>query len=269
MRQFYLKTEPDRPPVPGEKVVLDPEESHHLATVLRGGRQELLNLVDGCGLRLTGRSCGKKGKLELVEVLSVDRDEREARPPRLVLACAVVKGKRFEWALEKAVEVGVHRVIPLATERGTIEPGSGKRDRWNTIMKSALKQSGRSWLPDLEETRSPGSVAAEPESGLVLFGAVPGEIPGAESPPRSWSCLLDEIPPGQPDSTAVPNALTLMIGPEGGWSPAERETLLLAGAIPVELGPHVLRTETAAVAGLFGLQTIRSRWLELAAGSGS
>lgn len=264
MRQFYLKTDPEQPPVPGDRLLLDRDESHHLATVLRGGRQEVLNLVDGRGLRLTGVSCGRKGKLEQVELQSVERDMDELRAPLLTLACAVVKGKRFEWALEKAVELGVHRVIPMDTERGTVAPGSGKRDRYNTIMISALKQSGRAWLPELEETASLREVMAAAQEDRVLFGAVPGdfsdEFPGdssdGENPVRPWTFFLEEPPP------SLLCGLTLLVGPEGGWSPSERDALVGAGAEPVDLNPHVLRTETAAVAGLFALQTIRRRWLD-------
>ena len=122
-------------------------------------------------------------------------------------------------------------------------------------MKSAMKQSGRSWLPDLEELAPPGSVVIAPSSGLVLFGAVPGEIASGEQSIRHWTCLLDELPADPPQS------LTLMIGPEGGWTASERERLLSGGAVPLDLGPHVLRTETAAAAGLFALQSIRSRVL--------
>ena len=262
MRQFYLKTDPGQPPAVGARVALDEDQSHHLATVLRGGSREVLNLVDGRGLRLTGRPCGRQGKRELVELLSVRKDQDEVRAPLLVLACAVVKGKRFEWALEKAVELGVNRVIPLATERGTIAPGSGKLDRWKTIMISALKQSGRAWLPDLDETASLRAVVSAPEAGRILFGSVPGELSAEKDPVRPWTFLLEETPP------CPPCALTLLVGPEGGWSPAEREVLLAAGAAPVGLGSHVLRTETAAVAGLFALHTIRQRWLGFSFDSG-
>ena len=255
MRQFYLKTDPDRPPVSGDRVTLDAEESHHLATVLRGGRQEVLHLVDGRGLRLTGHPCGREGKRELVDLLSVRKDEDETQPPLLILACAVVKAKRFEWALEKAVELGVHRVIPLTSERAVIAPGSGKRERWNTIMISALKQSGRSWLPVLEETTSLRTLVTDPGPGQVLFGAVPGEFPTEGNPVRPWTSLLENPPPLPPCS------LTLMIGPEGGWASSERDALIAAGAEPVALNSHVLRTETAAVAGVFALQTMRRSWL--------
>jgi len=147
VRQFYLETDPDHLPRPGDTVTLDQAESHHLFTVLRGGRDPQLDLVDGRGHRLTGMPLGKEGKRAQVKILTCDTDAAEFLEPRLVLACAVVKGRRFEWALEKAVELGAHEILPLVTDLGVIDPRSGKQDRWRSLMIAALKQSRRSWLP--------------------------------------------------------------------------------------------------------------------------
>lgn len=263
MRHFFLEIDPARTPVVGDRLVLDREESHHLSTVLRGGRQEILNLVDGRGLRLEARPCGAQEKQEQIEVVSITRDDAELARPQLVLACAVVKGKHFEWAIEKAVELGAHRIVPLSCERGAVDARAGKRDRWATIMKSAMKQSGRSWLPELAEIASPGSIVADQSGGPVLFGAVPGELAGVGIRVESWTFLLDDLP------AEPPGSLTLMIGPEGGWTPAERSRLMAGNARPVDLGAHVLRTETAAAVGMFALQTIRRRLLDHRGSSGS
>lgn len=254
MRQFYLQPDPAGPPQAGDVVTLDREESHHLKTVLRGGRSDRIGLVDGRGLRFDGRLLAPTGAAARVEILAVLRDETELREPHLVLGCAVVKGKRFEWALEKAVELGAHRIVPLVTERGVIEPGAGRQERWLSILRSGLKQSGRSWLPELSEPVSPQAAVADAAAGTVLFGAVPDEIDGADERSLSWLRLLEGKPPLPPPILAV------LIGPEGGWTGRERDCLLQAGAIPVHLGEHVLRTETAAAAGLFALQAIRESW---------
>ena len=249
MRQFFLEIDEGASADPGQTVALDQDESHHLFTVLRGGRDLVLNLTDGRGRRYTAKSVGKKGKIAQVEILMVSEDQSELEQPQLGLACAVVKGKRFEWALEKAVELGAHRITPLITDHGVIEPGSGRRQRWLTIMKSALKQSGRCWLPLLNEP-IPLDEALLRNGGLALFGAVPGEVPET----RPWIDLLDSPP--QP----MAENLTMFIGPEGGWSAPELALLVGRGAVAVELGPHVMRTETAAVAGLAALQTLRQGW---------
>ena len=250
MRQFFLETSSEAVPVPGQEVVLDAEESHHLFTVLRGGREQILNLTDGRGHRFTGRVLARDRRAARVEILGMAEDPDEARRPHLVLACAVVKGKRFEWALEKAVEVGAHTIIPLRTEFGVIEPGQGKQQRWLTVMKSAVKQCGRSWLPRLEEIQSPAELLKTDWADLALYGTAPWE----KDDPVPWHSLLAGAP--QP----LPGRLALLVGPEGGWSPAELRLLQEGPARAVLLGPHVLRAETAAAVGLGALQTLRESW---------
>ena len=96
-------------------MTLDADESHHLSTVLRGGRDHVLDLVDGRGHAVDRqRPRAAVANCALVEILTVHRRPlKKSGEPRLVLACAVVKGKRFEWVLEKAVELGAHQILPL------------------------------------------------------------------------------------------------------------------------------------------------------------
>jgi 16S rRNA (uracil1498-N3)-methyltransferase len=256
VRQFFLETDPDNLPQPGDTVTMDRDESHHLFTVLRGGRESLLDLVDGRGHRLTGLPRGKNGKLAAVEILTLEKDEEEGREPRLVIACAVVKGRRFEWALEKAVELGAHEFLPLETDQGVVDPRPGKWERWRSIMTAALKQSGRSWLPVLSESLSVADVLSRRPGTPVFFGAAPEDAGSLADPVSPWTEFV-------PDASDVPPAtLTMMIGPEGGWSSREISLMSGHGARPVGMGPHVLRTETAAAAGLVVLQALRGRWLK-------
>ncbi len=252
MRQFYLETDPDHLPRTGDMVLLDRDESHHLFTVLRGGRDPELELVDGRGHRMTCRATEREGKLARLEILTVETDGEEFREPRLMIACAVVKGRRFEWVLEKAVELGAHEIQPLETDHGVIDPRQGKQERWRSLMTAALKQSGRSWLPILNEPMSVREVFARNPSDPVFFGATPDDI---ASTAAIRTALLN-VATGSP-----PPTLTMLIGPEGGWSPAELSLLSGSRARPVSLGPHVLRTETAAATGLAFLQTLRGHWL--------
>ncbi len=254
MRQFYLETRDGQSPLPGQVVDLAPDESHHLSTVLRGGRDPVLTLTDGRGHRYTARPAGGGRRILQVEILTVDQDQEEVAPPLLVLACAVVKGKRFEWVLEKAVEMGVHRLLPVVAENGVIDPGTGRRQRWATILKAALKQSGRCWLPELDEPASLAEALSRAGAVSTMYGAVPGEVAGTVP----WTDLLADPPP-QPVLERT-SCLAMFIGPEGGWAPAELAVLSTSGAVPVSLGPHVLRTETAAVAGLAALQALRRAW---------
>jgi 16S rRNA (uracil1498-N3)-methyltransferase len=248
MRQFFLAV--DDLPAPGALVCLDAEESHHLLKVLRGGPDTVLNLVDGRGHRLTARPAGREGRLARVEILGVAADPGEAARPRLRLACGVVKGRRWEYALEKAVECGAHAVVPLLTTHGVVEPGGGRRERWLTILRTALKQSGRCLLPELAEPVGLGPFLEACDDGPLLYGAVPTERGGGDPSPTG---------PGAGDP--APPWLTVAVGPEGGWTPGERGALADAGACALDLGPHVLRTETAAVAALTVAQQWRRRWL--------
>ena len=244
MRQFFLAADGDAVPTVGQTVCLDRDESHHALTVLRRHDRDPVILVDGRGHRLGARLAGKRGKLAELEILSVTFDPSEQSAPRLCLACGVVKGRRWEWVLEKAVELGVHRITPLLTEHGVVEPREGRRERWLAILRAALKQSGRCWLPELDEPQGLAEFLAGREPGPLWFGAVPAERTGLAP---------------EPEAPADAAWLTVAVGPEGGWSPEERGALVDAGAQALDLGPHVLRTETAATAGLVRLQVVRGR----------
>ncbi len=253
MRHFFLETEPQIVPVSGDTVTLDKEESHHLGTVLRGGREPVVVLTDGRGHRFEAHVLDRNRHQATLEIQSVHLDEDEFSAPLLVLAMAVVKVKRFEWALEKAVELGVHRIVPLLTEHGMSDPGGTKLKRWRTIMRSAIKQCGRSFLPKLSEPVLLQDFLGQQPLGLTVFGAIPEEI-GMKDKPISLLGMAGEIP------AELPEHLTALIGPEGGWSEAEVEHFLKLGLQPITLGPHILRAETAAAACLAGLQGVRQAW---------
>ena len=148
---------------------------------------------------------------------------REARPsPVVTVAFAVVKGSRPEWAVQKLTEVGVDRIVPLAAARSVVRwsPGSGHLDRLRRVAREAAMQSRRVWLPVVDDVTPFPALAAEP--GAVV--AHPG---------------------GGPPSLDRP---LVLVGPEGGWDDAELAGVAAAGVARLSLGPHILRTETAAVA---------------------
>lgn len=243
MRQFFLAVEPAALPRAGDVVTLDRDESHHLQAVLRGAEGRAWCLVDGLGNRYEARPAGDDRKLATLEILSVARDPREDAGPALTLACAVVKGKHFDLVVEKAVELGAARLLPLVTARGVIEPGEGRRARWESLMRAALKQSGRSRLPELLEPLDLAAALAACRGQALYVGGAPDERP-----------LLGASTPSAPSPAA--EARALFIGPEGGWTPAEAAELAAAGARPLDLGPFTLRTETAAIVGLAALRAL-------------
>jgi 16S rRNA (uracil1498-N3)-methyltransferase len=240
------------------EIALDAGESRHLCDVLRARAGDPVELTDGRGALFRATFVARSSGRAHVRVDACAADPREQAPPLLRLTCAVVKGRRFEWALEKAVEIGAHAIVPLASERGVVDPGTRKQERWRGLVRAAMKQAHRTLLPELAPPASLAEVIDTARDGMLLWGAAAGDasaeavLPSAELPARLGPTAA---------AREAPAWLTFLVGPEGGWSEAERARLDRAGAVPVQLGPHVLRTETAAVAGLLALQALRRCWL--------
>jgi 16S rRNA (uracil1498-N3)-methyltransferase len=253
MRFYYLPpSADDAAPSVGDEAVLPTEESRHLVKVMRARVGDPLSLIDGRGRRLDAELVAVEAATSRVRIVSCTTDRREIARPRLYLACGVVKGRRFEWLLEKAAELGVHSIQPLQTTHGEIDPRPGKQDRWRTLLVSATKQSGRSWLPDLAPPRPLDDWLADRSGEGLYYGVARTRDQGwdgAGKDARSPGDLLADPRDPQGD-------LAWVVGPEGGWDQAELTALAAAGT-PVRLGPHRLRTETAACAGLVLLASLR------------
>lgn len=228
---------------------LPPDESHYLAQVLRLRAGDAIEVFDGCGRSAATQVVEAAKKSVCVRVLSEARSPRRA--PRVELLQAVPKGKRMDLVLEKATELGASAIRPLWTERTVVRAEDERAERkvghWREIILSAARQCGEAWLPELALPQPLGELLAKrnalPEM-LVL-----GDLDeGAES---LRACLRRAREAGV-------ESLGLLIGPEGDFSPSEKEAIRAAGAYSVNMGPTVLRTETAA---LFGLSAIRYEWL--------
>jgi 16S rRNA (uracil1498-N3)-methyltransferase len=149
----------------------------------------------------------------------------------LVLATAVPKADRFDWLVEKATELGVSRLIPLITERSVVEPGASKISRLERTITESSKQCGRARLMAIDPPTRWSSIAGAFAESLRILADPSG------SPPAR----LPAIARGQP--------VILAVGPEGGFTPAERESAVQAGWLPISLGVYTLRIESAALAG--------------------
>jgi 16S rRNA (uracil1498-N3)-methyltransferase len=200
-------------------------EAHHIQ-VRRVEPGELVELRDGEGLVGQGR-LRRSGKSWSVEVTAT---ERVAPPPPLTLCVGAGDRDRFAWVVEKCTELGVTTVVPLECERTAgvatrVRPQHLERLRRQAL--EAVKQSGAAWATRVEQP-------------AVLATLLEREADGTR-----W--LADAE--GRPAPAAIgDNPLTVVIGPEGGLSTAERDALLAAGYEPVRLAGHTLRFETAAVA---------------------
>lgn len=210
-----------------KQLSLDEDTSRHVVQVLRMKEGEQLNLTDGKGKLLTCeiKEAGKKSCY--VEVRATTNQLPATR--NISIAISLLKNtNRFEWFLEKATEIGVSEIIPLICER--TEKEKFRHDRMNAICISAMLQSQQCWLPVLHEP--------------VEFGKVVSQV----SPVQKFIAHCDDSSNKNSLSTFRPfSSSTILIGPEGDFTPKEIELALQNGYQPVSLGETRLRTETAGV----------------------
>lgn len=247
MHRFVLKTTAGR----GETVTLDENDSHHAARVLRIAEGETLEVLDGAGRCLRCRVVEVGKRSTRVEIEQVEVWEA---PPRVGLAPSLIKGKAMDFLVQKATELGVACLSPLATERAVVrvaaEEGPDRVSDWTRTAVEACKQCGNPWMPRIEPPRSLGAFLREKSPGLLLVASLRTDA----LPVRS---ALAGAGAGE-----LGGGVTLVLGPEGDFTPDEEAVLREAGARPISLGPLVLRAETAAIAGLAVIQ------YELALGRG-
>jgi 16S rRNA (uracil1498-N3)-methyltransferase len=216
---------------PGAQVTLDGPQAHYLARVMRVSAGDPVVLCDDVTGEWAARvvEAGKRNvALEALELLR----EREAVPD-IWLCPALIKKDRFDQVLEKATELGVARIAPVVTRRCVADKLNPERAR--AIVTEAAEQCARTALPELAApVRLAALLADWPETRALYFADENGGMPLAEAIA----------------STAVASA-GFLIGPEGGFDDEERATIrALPQAVPVSLGPRILRAETAALAAL-------------------
>jgi 16S rRNA (uracil1498-N3)-methyltransferase len=220
---------------PGERVALEPDDARKLITVLRRQPGDAVHVVDGAGAGFTARlAIDGKAAFAILE-RPLERAAAETAG-RIVLAQAIPKGQKMDYIVEKATELGVWAIVPLRSDRVAGDrTGEEKRERWQRIAKSAAQQAGRSRIPEVE------NVLGWPElrSTFERYDRVYVPWEGAEIRP-----LRETFEP----RAAHPGSALIVIGPEGGFAAAEIAAAQAAGAVPISLGPRILRTETAALA---------------------
>lgn len=215
----------------GGRVTLDDHEAHHLARVRRISPGTLVELFDGRSptsqLAQIASIEGRKVELELVGDPIPGREP----PLPLILLTSVPKGERFDWLVEKAVEIGVGRLVPLTTARSVVDPRASKLDRLRRTIVEASKQCGRNRLMELDPTGEWKELARSTDASVLLM-ADPAGLPLQQWPVRDTSATV-----------------ALAVGPEGGFSPDEVDIGRRLGWVPVRLSSSVLRIETAAIVG--------------------
>ena len=221
-------------------LALEPQESHYLERVLRYRPGDRLALVDGVGQLWTAvLEPGQRLRLEQPP----ESPQRREAPSTLPLELAMAIPKRdadLVWRM--ATELGADRLQPLLAERGA--PGERcPLERWRGIVREATEQCERLWHPQLASPCGAGSWLGRPAPGITLLATTRRDaLP-------LCSQRLQHLAEGA-SVTELAAGVRLAIGPEGGWSPDEEEQAEAAGWHPVSLGESILRTATAAVAGV-------------------
>lgn len=210
------------------------ENAHHLTRVLRVEAGQTFEISDSQRVWLASIETARK---DLVRFQIIEEMPAGPELPDVTLWLALIKFDRFEWAVEKATELGVRRIVPVETarsEHGLLEGSRGRVERWTRIAREASEQSRRVRAPEVARAMKFADVLKADAAGHRLFL---DERPGAP-------VLIRAFRP------AAGDAISLFVGPEGGWTDPEREALCAAGWTGASLGPTVLRAETAVCAAL-------------------
>lgn len=232
-----------------DQVMITDDDAHHITRVLRLGIDDEIECVDRMGQVHLVR-IREVGKMVFGTVVGVLEFSQES-PLTLTLFQGLAKGDKMDLVIQKAVELGVHEVIPFLSRYTVVKldekQAKTKHTRWQRIALEAAKQSGRTYVPVVHQPRSfadlVGSIAAGHDQGSLTILAYEAE---------------QHI--GIRDVDARPQAVAVIVGPEGGFAPEEVKALAQAGAQVCSLGPRILRTETA---GLVLLSIVGYKWGDL------
>lgn len=214
---------------------------HQLRTVLRARAGDHIVLLDGSGYEYVT----VLGPLEAGQMAGqVVEKRRAAGEPavHLTLFQCALKADKMEWVLQKGVELGVSRFVPVISERTIVRPASallGKYERWRAIVREAAEQSGRGCLPEISAPALYSEAVAQGDGMRLL----PWEQAAGAPSVVGWLTQWDS-------GAERPLRASVLIGPEGGLSAAEAQTAAAAGWEWVTLGPRILRAETAALAAV-------------------
>jgi 16S rRNA (uracil1498-N3)-methyltransferase len=221
------------------------ETAHHLGRVLRAETGQLYELSDGqCVWLARTETVGR----DEVQFTLVEPLQASVAPVRIEVLLAIVKFDRFEWALEKATELGAEEITPLATDRsekGLLAAAGKRAERWRRILAESAQQARRLRIPSLNDTaKTREAFRASGASLKLLLSERAGARPLRE--------LLEPVAlaPRNDEATRV----AVAIGPEGGWTDTEFESAGACGFVEAALGANILRTETAVCAALAAVQ---------------
>lgn len=230
--------------VEGNQAFLHGQNAEHLAHVLRARVGQEFEVVAGSRVYLA--RIEQVSDQEVVFALCEELESVETKAKSgITLWLAIFKFDRMEWAIEKATELGVDRIMPVIAQRSDahlIAATQKRTERWRRIAREASQQSRRSLPPEVADPTKLKQVLASATGARVVLSEYEKQ--------RQLGAVIRDLAPGEPVSLAV--------GPEGGWTEKEIERFSAAGWIAASLGSHILRTETAAIAALAVVQAVRA-----------
>jgi 16S rRNA (uracil1498-N3)-methyltransferase len=221
---------------------LPADAAHHASRVLRLREGDAIQIFDGSGNECHGVITELSGKRVTVGELRSINNNRES-PLHITLVQALTSSEKMDWIIQKATELGVTEIQPLATERSvakiSIDRVEKRIEHWQQVAIAACEQCGRNLLPTINA----------PLDIMKWLQRV-------RTCPDTKFILLPEGALSLPSQTKPLDKIILLIGPEGGFTPEEREASLLCGFTSIRMGSRVLRTETAAITALASIQTL-------------
>ena len=215
---------------------LPSSEAHHCATVMRLKSGDEIRLMNGAGLTASAQIINVEKRRVSCRIINVVSHMRTCE---IRLYVAPPRNKNMELLLKSATELGVARITPILCEYGVVKP-DGDKESWRQAVIAACKQSGNPWLPIIDAPLSFNDALAQGNE-IAFLGAVP-----------------KDARPFDKDAVKSDKGYALWIGPEGGFSQTETQQLLDYGAIPLTIGPYILRVETAVPALLGAIHFIIS-----------
>ncbi len=218
---------------------LSEAEAKHARSVLRLREGDRVVVLNGAGKELLCQASEIRSEAVLLEV--IQENDIAPLPFQITLYQAVAKGKAMDFIVQKAAELGAHRIVPVLSERSVPEwdeaKAAAKVEKWRSVCIESIKQCGSAWLPTLEMPMKPSAAIEEARATEVSLIAT---LQSDAKHPRT------HIDAYAAENGQAPKKLAIWVGPEGDYTPAEINTIR-SGALPITLGPLVLRSETAAI----------------------
>tara|TARA_R110002096_G_scaffold14302_12_gene49888 strand:+ start:9692 stop:10444 length:753 start_codon:yes stop_codon:yes gene_type:complete len=225
-----------------EQLRLSEDEAHHCSDVMRCQEGDRVIVFNGKGTEVEAEIIkATKGSVELKPILV----NQTPRPPAsLTLGQAIPKGKNMDLIIQKATELGAAKIVPLLSERTVVQLSGDdftkKQQKWQRVAIEACKQSGQNWVPEVSLPQTVEQFTRGTSDKFRLIAAISDSARTLKATLTEW----DE------ENTERPREATLLIGPEGDFTPAEVSQALSGGFSPISLGPIILRSETAAIYAL-------------------